>query len=93
MIMIGILVANLLNYIFAKIEGGWEWWFSLWLVGVPTIIIIIITTFFLSDIPNSFADRGMEVEAKTKLKLICGVENVGADFNDILIASLEARLG
>ncbi|CAA2990283.1 sugar transport 1-like [Olea europaea subsp. europaea] len=91
MITIGILVANLLNYFFAKIEGGWGWRLSLGLAGVPAIVIII-ASFFLSDTPNSLMDRGKEDEAKALLKRIRGVENVDAEFNDILAAKNEARL-
>ncbi|KAL2552020.1 Sugar transport protein 1 [Forsythia ovata] len=91
MITIGILVANLFNYFFAKIEGGWGWRLSLGLAGVPAIIIII-SSFFLSDTPNSLVDRGREEEAKTLLKRIRGVENIDAEFNDILAARNEARL-
>ncbi|XP_022862635.1 sugar carrier protein C-like [Olea europaea var. sylvestris] len=91
MITIGILVANLFNYIFAKIEGGWGWRLSLGLAGVPAVIIII-ASFFLSDTPNSLVDRGKEEEAKALLKRIRGVENVDAEFNDILAAKNEARL-
>ncbi|KAL2531813.1 Sugar transport protein 1 [Abeliophyllum distichum] len=91
MITIGILVANLFNYFFAKIEGGWGWRLSLGLAGVPAIIIII-SSFFLSDTPNSLVDRGREEEAKTLLKRIRGVENIDAEFNDILAASNEAKL-
>ncbi|CAA2960906.1 sugar transport 1-like [Olea europaea subsp. europaea] len=91
MITIGILVANLLNYFSAKIEGGWGWRLSLGLAGVPAIVIII-ASFFLSDTPNSLMDRGKEDEAKALLKRIRGVENVDAEFNDILAAKNEARL-
>ncbi|KAL2475679.1 Sugar transport protein 1 [Abeliophyllum distichum] len=91
MITIGILVANLFNYFFAKIEGGWGWRLSLGLAGVPAIIIII-SSLFLSDTPNSLVNRGREEEAKTLLKRIRGVENVDAEFNDILAARNEARL-
>ncbi|KAL2531580.1 Sugar transport protein 1 [Abeliophyllum distichum] len=91
MITIGILVANLFNYFFAKIEGGWGWRLSLGLAGVPAIIIII-SSFFLSDTPNSLVDRGREEEAKTLLKRIRGVENIDAEFNDILAAKNDARL-
>ncbi|CAA2960908.1 sugar carrier C-like [Olea europaea subsp. europaea] len=91
MITIGILIANLLNYFFAKIEGGWGWRLSLGLAGFPAIVIII-ASFFLSDTPNSLVDRGKEDEAKALLKHIRGVENIDAELDDILTAKNEARL-
>ncbi|KAL2531564.1 Sugar transport protein 1 [Abeliophyllum distichum] len=63
MITVGILVANLFNYFFAKIEGVWGWRLSLGLAEVPDIIIII-SSFFFSDTPNSLVDRGREEEKK-----------------------------
>ncbi|KAI3443503.1 hypothetical protein Pfo_000168 [Paulownia fortunei] len=74
---IGNLVANLFNYFFAKIQGGWGWQLSLGLAGLPAAIILI-SAFFLSDTPNSLRIRG--------------VENVEAEFNDIIAARDEARL-
>ncbi|KAL2537194.1 Sugar transport protein 1 [Forsythia ovata] len=90
-IKFGIPIANMFNYFFARIEGGWGWRLSLGLVGVPAIIIII-SSFFLPDTPNSLVDRGREEEAKTLLKRIRGVENIDPEFNDILAARNEARL-
>ncbi|KAI3462523.1 hypothetical protein Pfo_019186 [Paulownia fortunei] len=91
MITIGILCANVINYFTAQISGGWGWRVSLGLAGVPALIILI-ASFFLSDTPNSLVERGMEEEAKTLLKRIRGVENVEAEFNDMLAARNEARL-
>ncbi|KAG8049486.1 hypothetical protein GUJ93_ZPchr0009g1678 [Zizania palustris] len=35
----GVLFANLINYGTAKISGGWGWWLSLALAGVPAIVM------------------------------------------------------
>ncbi|EYU37335.1 hypothetical protein MIMGU_mgv1a021914mg, partial [Erythranthe guttata] len=91
MITIGILCANLINFGTAKISGGWGWRLSLGLVGVPAVIILI-ASFFLSDTPNSMVQRGREIEAKALLKRIRGVDDVDAEFNDMLAAKNEADL-
>ncbi|KAG8379216.1 hypothetical protein BUALT_Bualt07G0065500 [Buddleja alternifolia] len=91
MITVGILSANIINYLTAQISGGWGWRVSLGLAAVPALIILV-ASFFLSDTPNSLVERGMEVEAKAILKRIRGVENVDAEFEDMLAARNEARL-
>ncbi|KAK6147589.1 hypothetical protein DH2020_018501 [Rehmannia glutinosa] len=91
MITIGILCANVINYLTDKISGVWGWRVSLGLAGVPALIILV-ASFFLSDTPNSLVERGMEDEAKTLLKRIRGVDDVEAEFTDMLQARNEARL-
>ncbi|KAK6128527.1 hypothetical protein DH2020_037736 [Rehmannia glutinosa] len=91
MITIGILCANVINYLTAEISGGWGWRVSLGLAGVPALIILV-ASFFLSDTPNSLVERGMEDEAKTLLKRIRGVDDVEAEFDDMIQARNEARL-
>ncbi|KAK6147572.1 hypothetical protein DH2020_018484 [Rehmannia glutinosa] len=91
MITIGILCANVINYLTDKISGGWGWRVSLGLAGVPALIILV-ASFFLSDTPNSLVERGMEDEAKTLLKRIRGVDDVEAEFTEMLQARNEARL-
>ena len=55
-ITIGILAANLLNYFFAKIHGGWGWRLSLGGAAVPAIIIIV-GSLTLPETPNSLIER------------------------------------
>ncbi|KAI4299277.1 hypothetical protein L6164_032751 [Bauhinia variegata] len=85
-ITIGILVANVLNYFFAKIKGGWGWRLSLGGAVVPALIITI-GSLILPDTPNSMIERGEIEEAKKKLKRVRGVEDVQEEFNDLLAAS------
>ena len=40
-ISIGILIANLINYGVAKIEGGWGWRISLSMAAVPAAFLTI----------------------------------------------------
>ncbi|PKI62805.1 hypothetical protein CRG98_016813 [Punica granatum] len=85
-ITVGILVANILNYFFAKIKGGWGWRLSLGGAVFPALIIII-GGLVLTETPNSMIERGQLHEAREKLKRIRGVENVDEEFNDLVAAS------
>ncbi|KAJ8767651.1 hypothetical protein K2173_018209 [Erythroxylum novogranatense] len=86
MITIGILVANFLNYGFAKIEGGWGWRLSLGGALVPAVIIIG-SSLILPETPNSLIERNHYEEAKAQLLKLRGVPNVDAEFDDIVKAS------
>ncbi|KAL5571363.1 hypothetical protein UlMin_020960 [Ulmus minor] len=90
-ITIGILVANILNYFFAQIEGGWGWRLSLGGAAVPAIIIIV-GSLTLPDTPNSLIERNKHEEAKEQLLKIRGVPNVDEEFNDLVAASEASRL-
>ncbi|KAM1004990.1 hypothetical protein ACFX13_005155 [Malus domestica] len=85
-ITIGILVANVLNYFFAKIKGGWGWRLSLGGAMVPALIITI-GSLVLPDTPNSMIERGQHDKAKAKLQRIRGVDDVSEEFSDLVAAS------
>ncbi|KAK8323786.1 hypothetical protein V6Z12_A12G256900 [Gossypium hirsutum] len=90
-IIIGILVANLLNYFTAKIEGGWGWRLSLGGAVVPGLVFFL-GCFFLTDSTNSLLERDKFKEAKVQLQKIRGIDNVEEEFNDLAKASEAARL-
>ncbi|KAK8549212.1 hypothetical protein V6N13_008893 [Hibiscus sabdariffa] len=90
-ITIGILVANLLNYFTAKIQGGWGWRISLGGAVVPGLIFFF-GCFFLSDSPNSLLERNKIEEAKDQLRKIRGIENVDEELRDLVKASEAAKL-
>ncbi|XP_058223586.1 sugar carrier protein C-like [Rhododendron vialii] len=85
-ITIGILAANVLNFLFAKIEGGWGWRLSLGGAAVPALIFIAGSA-CLPDTPNSLIERGNHEQAKEQLKKIRGVDSVDKEFNDLVAAS------
>ncbi|KAL3615038.1 Transcription factor stp1 [Castilleja foliolosa] len=88
-ITIGILAANVLNYGFAKIKGGWGWRLSLGGAMVPALIITI-GSLVLPETPNSMIERGHHDKAKSKLKRIRGLSNVDEEFKDLVAASEES---
>ncbi|KAL3624954.1 Transcription factor stp1 [Castilleja foliolosa] len=88
-ITIGILAANVLNYGFAKIKGGWGWRLSLGGAMVPALIITV-GSLVLPETPNSMIERGHHDKAKSKLKRIRGVSNVDEEFKDLVAASEES---
>jgi MFS family permease len=85
-ITIGILVANLLNYLFSHIHGGWGWRLSLGGAVVPALIMIV-GSFCLPDTPNSLIERGHYEEAKEQLVNIRGISDVEEEFKDLVAAS------
>ncbi|KAG6692502.1 hypothetical protein I3843_10G110900 [Carya illinoinensis] len=90
-ITVGILIANVLNYFFAKIKGGWGWRLSLGGAMVPALIITV-GSLVLPDTPNSMIERGKHDEAKKKLIRIRGVEDVEEEFSDLVAASEASKL-
>ncbi|XP_028788740.1 sugar carrier protein C-like [Neltuma alba] len=84
-ITIGILIANVLNYFFAKL-GGLGWRLSLGGAMVPALIITV-GSFFLPDTPNSMIDRGDNEGARASLEKIRGIKEVDEEFRDLVAAS------
>ncbi|CAL0320431.1 unnamed protein product [Lupinus luteus] len=89
-ITIGILIANIVNYFTAKIEGGYGWRISIAFSAIPAIMLTV-GGFMVDDTPNSLVERGKEEEGLIVLKKIRGVDNVEAEFEDILKASKVAK--
>lgn len=85
-ITVGILVANVLNYAFDKIEGGWGWRLSLGGAVVPALIMIC-GSLYLPETPNSLIENGKQDKAKKQLIKIRGVDDVEEEFNDLIAAS------
>ncbi|KAH8521874.1 hypothetical protein Peur_040480 [Populus x canadensis] len=91
-ITIGILIANSLNYAFARLIGGdMAWRLSLGGAIVPGLIILLGSC-FLPDTPNSEIERGNYERAKDLLLKLRNVDNVDEEFNDLVEASEKAKL-
>ncbi|KAJ6962503.1 hypothetical protein NC652_001229 [Populus alba x Populus x berolinensis] len=91
-ITIGILIANSLNYAFARLIGGdMAWRLSLGGAIVPGLIILL-GSYFLPDTPNSEIERGNYGRAKDLLLKLRDVDNVDEEFNDLVEASEKAKL-
>ncbi|KAI9074498.1 hypothetical protein K1719_043560 [Acacia pycnantha] len=81
MITIGILFANLINYLTAELENGWR--YSLGIGAVPALLLCI-ASLFLGDTPNSMIQRGEYGRAKIMLQKIRGTEHVDDEFQDLI---------
>ncbi|CAI0406891.1 unnamed protein product [Linum tenue] len=90
-ITVGILVANVLNFFFNKIAGGWGWRLSLGGAMVPALIITV-GSLVLPDTPNSMIERGRADEARSALRRIRGVDDVDDEFSDLVAATEQSRL-
>ena len=78
-ITIGIFVANVLNYFFAKMKNGEGWRYSLGFAAVPAVMIAI-GAIFLPDSPSSLIERGKDEKAKQELIKIRGTSDVEEEF-------------
>ncbi|RDY02120.1 Sugar carrier protein C, partial [Mucuna pruriens] len=85
-ITIGIFIANLFNYYFAKILDGQGWRLSLGLGAVPAFLFVI-GSLCLPDSPTSLVERGRHEEAMKELQKIRGTTEVDVEFNDLVAAS------
>jgi MFS transporter, SP family, sugar:H+ symporter len=89
MITIGILAANLLNFVLSKYEWGWR--VSLGLAGVPALIITI-GSIGLPDTPNSLIERGHNEQAKEILAKVRGTKDIQDEYNDMVAACEDSKL-
>ncbi|EOA19332.1 hypothetical protein CARUB_v10003693mg [Capsella rubella] len=89
-ITIGILAANLVNYVTPKLKNGIGWRVSLGLAGVPPVMMLV-GCFFLPETPNSILERGNKEKSKEMLQKIRGTMEVEHEFNDLCNASEAAK--
>uniref|UniRef100_M1B1C1 Major facilitator superfamily (MFS) profile domain-containing protein n=1 Tax=Solanum tuberosum TaxID=4113 RepID=M1B1C1_SOLTU len=88
-ITIGILIANLVNFVTVNIHpNGWR--ISLGSAVVPAAILFI-GTFVISDTPMSLVARGKPEKGKTALKKIRGVTDVDVEYEEIVASCEQAK--
>lgn len=88
-VTIGIFIANLINYATSMIHpSGWR--VSLGLAAIPGLILFG-GSLIITETPPSLVERGKEEEGREALKVIRGVDDVDAEFNQILAASEQAK--
>lgn len=87
-VTIGILVANLVNYLTSTLHpNGWR--VSLGAAAVPAIILFF-GSIVITETPSSLIERGKESQGKAVLKKIRGTEDVGEEFQQIVAACEQA---
>ena len=86
-IVIGFLLANLINFGTEKIKSGWGWRISLAMAAAPASILTL-RSLFLSETPNSQIQNGKGYEkAKLMLQRVRGTNDVQAELDDLIKAS------
>ncbi|KAL0376600.1 UNVERIFIED_CONTAM: Sugar transport protein 8 [Sesamum calycinum] len=89
LVTIGILVANLINYGTSMMKkNGWR--LSLGLAAVPGVILLI-GSLIITETPPSLIERGKEMEGRAALQKIRGVDNVDAEFQQIVTGCEQAK--
>jgi sugar porter (SP) family MFS transporter len=88
-VTIGILFANLVNYGTGKMKhDGWR--VSLGLAGIPAGLLTL-GGILLPETPNSLVQRGKLEDGRKVLRKIRGIENVDAEFEDLILAAEESK--
>ncbi|KAK8963785.1 Hexose carrier protein HEX6 [Platanthera guangdongensis] len=89
-IVLGIFVANLINYGTQKIKSGWGWRISLSSAALPAMFLFV-GVIFLPDTPTSIIHRGGDIRvARRVLQRIRGTAEVDEELNDISVAAAAA---
>jgi sugar porter (SP) family MFS transporter len=89
MVTIGILVSQLINYGTQHLEWGWR--LSLGIAFVPAFILFC-GGILLPETPNSLIERGHLEEGRNVLKKIRGTEEIDIEYEDILLATQQAKM-
>ncbi|KAJ1695169.1 hypothetical protein LUZ63_011867 [Rhynchospora breviuscula] len=88
-VTIGILAANIINYFVANIHPhGWR--IALGIAGIPALILCL-GSFLITETPTSLIERQKLTEGMNTLKKIRGVDNVDAEYQELVRASEMAR--
>ncbi|KAK4405707.1 Sugar transport protein 8 [Sesamum angolense] len=88
LVTVGILVANLINYGTSMMKHGWR--ISLGLAAVPGFILFV-GSLVITETLSSLLEMGKEMEARAALQKIRGVDNVDAEFQQIVTGCEQAK--
>ncbi|KAJ8510119.1 hypothetical protein OPV22_000553 [Ensete ventricosum] len=88
-VTIGIFVANIVNYFVSSIHP-WGWRLALGLAGVPATMLCL-GSMVIAETPTSLIEREQLMEGLAVLKKIRGIDNVNAEYEEILHACEMAR--
>ncbi|KAL3507913.1 hypothetical protein ACH5RR_033295 [Cinchona calisaya] len=83
-VTIGIFIANLVNY-GTSMMHPYGWRVSLGGAAVPAVVLFL-GSLIITESPPSLVERKREEDGKAALKKIRGVDDVDAEFEEILIA-------
>ena len=90
-ITICIFVANVLNYIFAKMENGEGWKCSLG-CAIVHAVMIMFGAIILPNSPSSLIEHGLDEKAKKELLKIRGTTNIDQEFEDLMAAGESSKV-
>ncbi|XP_078176080.1 sugar transport protein 8-like [Carex rostrata] len=88
-VTIGILFANIINYFVANVHpNGWR--IALGIAGIPAALLCA-GSFLITETPTSLIERQRLTEGMNTLKKIRGIDNVTAEYEELVLSSEIAR--
>ncbi|KAL3648945.1 hypothetical protein CASFOL_005348 [Castilleja foliolosa] len=88
-ITIGILIANIINYVMSHFHPN-SWRVSLGLEALPGAVLFV-GSLIITETPASLVQMGRDEHGKEALKRVRGVDDVEAEFREILAAVERGR--
>ncbi len=85
-IAFGNLIACLINYSNARTGNAFGWRSALGLEAIPAVLVTL-GALLICETPNSLVQRGYREQGKKTLQRIRGTQDVGVEFEDVLIAA------
>lgn len=89
LVTVGILVANLVNYMTSRLHS-YGWRVSLGIAGVPATMLFV-GSLVICETPTSLVEQGKVERGKETLKKIRGVDDVDMEFDEIKLSCEAAK--